>query len=1169
LTVGSGLGAATFDLEGSNQTVSSLSDGGVTTGVITNLNSGTTHTLTVAGSANNTFGGTIQGNLNLAVATTGTLTLSGASSYTGSTTLSGGTLKSGATNALSTTTHLTVSGGTFNLEGNSQTVGGLSDGGSGAGTITSSTGTPTFTVNGGGTYSGTLSGSLGLTEAGTGTLTLSGTDSYTGATTVGSTATLLLGGALSTSGVVDNGKVGFTTPVSDTFSSLTGSGILSLTNTSSAAAVALTLGNSSATTFSGQITGFGSLTKVGAGTTTLNGVSNYTGTTTISAGVLNIATGGSDIDGGALSIATNAELLVSGGTFTTSANPTLGITTSLTSPWISVTGGTANFNGGLTLPGNGNGFPWSILVSGGTLNASNITLVRLNSSSFLDTVNTSIGLIINGGAVNVTNALSTGDTNSAVNVEISAGSLTVGGTTTIGGQTTTATRFSDIAVAGGTFTDNDTSGVGIQIGGDTSQDSYDELYVAGGTVITTAITFGDSSESVGTNYLHVSSGALYVGANGMNDGGSSGPDVITLSGGILGAQANWTSSLAMVLAGTSASNFTIQTADVTGTVGNSITLTGSLSGTFLNEAGLGILTLSGVNTYTGGTTISSGTVDFANTGAMPAAGAVAVSSGATLAIGVGDVSGGLFTNATSGNGSIGGLLAGLGGQSGSTVTWSAGSILGIDTTNADSGSFTYAGNIANTGAGALGLTKLGAGMLTLTGTNSFTGATTVLDGTLAYGSTSSFGGGSTIDIADGTTLLYTGVSGTVTQTIVVTSGTGTISNTGGGVVTLSGGINKNGTVADLSGGEFVVSGAITGSSPDSDLDVSGGSTVGLTTANSYNGPTVISGSSTLLTGVDNALPSPAPYTDLTVTGSGDTLDILGHSETVDSLSGSGQIISGNGSASTPTLSTAASSGTGSLTVNTTNYSGTDTFGGSLGGSNGYNNFSLTKAGTGTLALTSSNTYAGGTTVSGGTLSTLVSGATGTGAVSVGSSGTWIASGTVTTSGVSSGTAVSIAGTLDLSSASGGTGTSTLTLALQTGTSVNLVSAAKFTFDLGANGISDQVDITGGTLALNTQNFGDFTFTELGSFTGTGTYDLFVTGGSGDITGSLGTTTGSVTGTVGTYAATLSLNADAAGTLAGTQYLVLTVGSVPEPSSWALMIGGFALLLVLQARRRRS
>ena len=98
-----------FDLAGNNQTVASLSDGGLSTGTVTS--SSGTPTLTIG---SGTFSGTISGSLSLAESGSSTLTLSGANSYTGTTTVNSGTLVAASNSALgnsaSSTSGLVMSG---------------------------------------------------------------------------------------------------------------------------------------------------------------------------------------------------------------------------------------------------------------------------------------------------------------------------------------------------------------------------------------------------------------------------------------------------------------------------------------------------------------------------------------------------------------------------------------------------------------------------------------------------------------------------------------------------------------------------------------------------------------------------------------------------------------------------------------------------------------------------------------------------------------------------------------------------------------------------------------------------------------------------------------------------------------------------------------------------
>ena len=117
----------------------------------------------------------------------------------------GGTLKNGASEVLTDASSLVLgeatgnTGGTYDLNGFNETIGGLSSAGTGVKTITNSaaSGTSTLTVSGAGSYDGVIqdgaTARTALTKSGTGTLTLSGTETYTGKTTV-SGGTMALAG---------------------------------------------------------------------------------------------------------------------------------------------------------------------------------------------------------------------------------------------------------------------------------------------------------------------------------------------------------------------------------------------------------------------------------------------------------------------------------------------------------------------------------------------------------------------------------------------------------------------------------------------------------------------------------------------------------------------------------------------------------------------------------------------------------------------------------------------------------------------------------------------------------------------------------------------------------------------------------------------------------------
>jgi len=126
------------------------------------------------------------------------------------------------------------------------------------------------------------------------------------------------------------------------------------------------------------------------------------------------------------------------------------------------------------------------------------------------------------------------------------------------------------------------------------------------------------------------------------------------------------------------------------------------------------------------------------------------------------------------------------------------------------------------------------------------------------------------------------------------------------------------------------------------------------------------------------------------------------------------------------------------------------------------------------------------------------------------------------------------------------------LTLSSALTLNNNAAGSLVFDLGT--LSDKV-VVGGLLTLNSQDINSFTFDTSGGGFGAGTYVLFDATSLG---GSLGST---LTTTISGYNATLSLdslNSD----------LILTVAVVPEPGTWAMMIGGLVVLVVIQRRRAK-
>jgi fibronectin-binding autotransporter adhesin len=187
------------------------------------------------------------------------------------------------------------------------------------------------------------------------------------------------------------------------------------------------------------------------------------------------------------------------------------------------------------------------------------------------------------------------------------------------------------------------------------------------------------------------------------------------------------------------------------------------------------------------------------------------------------------------------------------------------------GDLTLSGNItlASGSTTGGGFTKAGAGKLTLSGSSNYTGSTTISAGTLAFDRVAALESSSGISIAAGTVLDYTGTAGTLSRNVTVSSsGTGTIRNSGGEKLTLSGTLTKDGRVLRLTGGVFDVTGRIVGASANSDLLVDGTSTVTLLAANTYVGPTFVNQASNLIVGINNAIPSNSVVTlgNATTTG---------------------------------------------------------------------------------------------------------------------------------------------------------------------------------------------------------------------------------------------------------------------------------------------------------------
>jgi len=349
-------------------------------------------------------GGTIARVVTLTKSGDGTLTLSGANTYSGVTTVNGGTLKLGNSDALGTTAGNTTvaSGATVDLNG--QTIaekfgafyGTLSNSGA-AGTITGTitSGTTAFTVGGSGDITlNTVKGSqiLTITKVDNNTLTLTGSADNSYLTLIANTGTVVLdkassdtihavggdgltiGGAcvqLGGSGgdqIFDSSAVTVNSGTFDLNSKSEAIDVLSGTGgTISLGSGALTVNQTSDGTLSSVIKGTGSLTKTSTGILNLTGNNTYTGTTTITGGTLTIGGSGLLGSGGAYSATITASTATSTFNYNSSNSQTLsGAFTGNSNGGGLIMNGSGGL-GTLTLSGSSDNTSLRITANGGVL----------------------------------------------------------------------------------------------------------------------------------------------------------------------------------------------------------------------------------------------------------------------------------------------------------------------------------------------------------------------------------------------------------------------------------------------------------------------------------------------------------------------------------------------------------------------------------------------------------------------------------------------------------------------------------------------------------------------------------------------------------------------------------------------------------------------------------
>lgn len=502
-------------------------------------------------------------------------------------------------------------------------------------------------------------------------------------------------------------------------------------------------------------------------------------------------------------------------------------------------------------------------------------------------------------------------------------------------------------------------------------------------------------------------GAAFDAAQPANFGGTS-AGTVTVSGTVApqeGINFNTTGYTVtegtINLAGSASANNTISTGSgVTATINSELTGT-----TGMTKSGAGNLTLGGTNSYSGGTTISAGTLALVGSGSLNATATVSNSgtfdiaglSGSSTTIGSIGGSGAIVLGSkeliTGGEGTdtnVSGVISGTGGA----------------LTKNGAGNMTLSGSGANT---FTGVTTVNAGNLTLSktaGTNAIAGNLSVSGGTVRFGANNQIADGSAVSMSSGSIEMAA-----ITETVGSFAITGGALN-GSGTLTASTYALNGGTIAANLG-----VGTATASSGTTNLNGTLGGTLNV------SGGTVVLGSSNRI--ADGS----------SVSISSGALNLGANSDTIGSFVITGGALNGSGTLTAATYalsggSVNASLGAGAATAS----AGSTTLNGTLSGS-------LAVSG-GTVTLGAAERIANSSTVSV-------------------SSGTLNLSGFTETTGALTTTGGEISnGTLNAASYALGGGTISANL---TGSGAMSVTAGSNTLSGNNSGYNGAVAISGGTI----------------------------------------------------------------------------------------------------------
>ncbi|EDH3269727.1 fibronectin-binding autotransporter adhesin ShdA [Salmonella enterica] len=681
------------------------------------------------------------------------------------------------------------------------------------------------------------------------------------------------------------------------------------------------------------------------------------------------------------------------GTFTVDAGSTFTVTSELDE-----TTATSNWNGSkltkqgdgtLILSNTGNDYG-DTEIDGGILAAKDAAALGTGdvtiaesatlalSQGTLDNNVTGEGQIVKSGSDEL---IVTGDNTYSGGTTISGGTLTADHVDSLG---TGAVANSGVLQVGEGELENTLSGSGslVKTGTGELTLSGDNTY-SGGTTITGGTLTADHADSLGSGDID-NSGVLKVGEgdleNTLSGSGSlvkTGTGELTLSGG------NDYSGGTTIIGGT----LTADHADSlgTGAVANSGVLQvgeGELENTLsgsgsLVKTGTGELTLSGDNSYSGGTTIIGGTLTADHADSL---GTGAVANSGVLQVGEGELE-----NTLSGSGSLVKTGTGELTLSGDN-TYSGGTTIIGGTLTADHADSLGTGAVANSGvlqvgegelentlSGSGSLVKTGTGELTLGGDNSYSGDTTIADGTLIAANVNALGSGN----IDNSGTLMLDANGTFELANITTHTGATTALAAGSTLDAGQLTQEDGSTLSIDLGAATDDAVITADS------VTLGGTLNVTGIGSVTDSWTPEAYTYTLIDSDSAITS--DFDDLTIAGMNredvDFLTIDGKVDEADNthydLTASLSWYADRDNATTDAHGTfTLSDPDGSFNVAATLTDVDDT----LDPGSRWDGKSLTKEGAGTLILSGDNDYSGGTTINEGTLVAASTTALGTGLV---------------------------------------------------------------------------------------------------------------------------------------------------------------------------------------------